>query len=196
MCYGISQRKRPFYLLFTYASQRNADIGLNKLTAEIIKPVSYPYFGLCEPSNLPSLITTSPILKRALNNHPKAYVREQASAILQIQQCKLGSHVPKEGLLRKRRENTLCDWVHRFEHLCMAGLLIEAGRERKAAHSPLSPNSHEWPLINSTDYSGPATHPYPVVSATDSDRLLTHSGRTYPTRVIGHSRSTRHHPPT
>jgi len=80
-------------------------------------------------------------LQRALKKHPKAYVRERASAILQIHQGKPGSQVAKEGLLRKRRENTLYEWVQRFQQGGMASLLIDAGRGRKAAYSPPQPRA-------------------------------------------------------
>lgn len=80
-------------------------------------------------------------LQAALNKHPKPYVRERASAILQIHQGKPGSQVAQKGLLRKRRENTLYDWVHRFQQEGMAALLIQAGRGRKAAHSPPQPRA-------------------------------------------------------
>ena len=80
-------------------------------------------------------------LQTALNKHPKPYVRERASAILQIHQGKSGCLVAQEGLLRKRRENTLYDWVHRFEKDGMAGLLVQEGRGRKAAHSPPQPRA-------------------------------------------------------
>ena len=78
-------------------------------------------------------------LQTALNKHPKPYVRERASAILQIHQGKPGYHVAQQGLLRKRRENTLYEWVHRFNQDGMASLLVQPGRGRKAAHSPPQP---------------------------------------------------------
>lgn len=80
-------------------------------------------------------------LQRALKKHPKAYVRERASAILQIQQGKPGTQVAKEGLLQKRRENTLYEWVHRYQQLGMAGLLVGSSRGRKAAHFPPGPTT-------------------------------------------------------
>jgi len=45
---------------------------------------------------------------------PKPYVRERASAILQIADGKCASEVAEGGLLQKRRINTVCEWVKRF----------------------------------------------------------------------------------
>ena len=75
-------------------------------------------------------------LQKALKSHPKAYVRERASAILQIHQGRSGREVAHNGLLRPRRENTIYDWVSRYQQGGLAALMIKAGRGRKPAHFP------------------------------------------------------------
>lgn len=82
-------------------------------------------------------------LQKALNRHPKAYVRERASAILQIHEGKSGCQIARTGLLKKRRENTICQWVHRYSQHGIEGLLIDSGRGRKAAHFPPQPRASQ-----------------------------------------------------
>lgn len=78
-------------------------------------------------------------LKRMVKRHPKAYVRERASALLQIQAGKSGLEVARQGLLRPRRENTIYEWVSRYKANGLASLLIQSGRGRKASYSPPKP---------------------------------------------------------
>ena len=80
-------------------------------------------------------------LQKALKTHPKAYVRERASAILQINQGKSGREVAHQGLLRHRRENTIYDWVSRYQEGGLPALLVKTGRGRKAAHFPPQPRA-------------------------------------------------------
>ena len=82
-------------------------------------------------------------LQKALKTHPKAYVRERASAILQINEGKSGREVAHQGLLRHRRENTIYDWVSRYQEGGLPALLVKTGRGRKAAHFPPQPTASQ-----------------------------------------------------
>lgn len=66
----------------------------------------------------------------------KPYMRERASAILQIASGKPGIKVAFEGLLIPRRKNTVYDWVSRYKEAGIRGLEIRSGRGRKPAFSP------------------------------------------------------------
>jgi len=70
-------------------------------------------------------------LERVILTHEKAYMRERASAILQISQGKSGLQVAQNGLLQKRRENTVYEWVHRYKAEGIKGLKNREGRGRK-----------------------------------------------------------------
>ncbi len=71
----------------------------------------------------------------------KPYLRERAAAILKIAGGTPLTIVARQGLLRKRDYNTLCDWVERFESEGIAGLAIRQGRGRKPAFSPSTPTT-------------------------------------------------------
>lgn len=58
-------------------------------------------------------------------------MRERASAILQISEGKSGLQVARHGLLQKRRENTLYEWVRRYNSEGIEGLKNREGRGRK-----------------------------------------------------------------
>lgn len=66
----------------------------------------------------------------------KAYLRERASAILQVAEGRSGSWVAANGLLRVRKPDTVYDWLDRYEANGIAGLPIDKGRGRKAAYEP------------------------------------------------------------
>ena len=76
------------------------------------------------------------VLKTTLNRHPKAYMRERASALLQIASGKSGQEVAELGLLKHRRASTVYDWVHRYKAQGLDGLLISSGRGRKPSFFP------------------------------------------------------------
>ncbi|MDR6565032.1 MULTISPECIES: helix-turn-helix domain-containing protein [unclassified Arcicella] len=69
-------------------------------------------------------------------HHPKAYIREKAAAILKIAQGQSGVDVAQNGLLRKRRKNTVYDWVHRYQAEGISGLLVKKGRGLKPSFFP------------------------------------------------------------
>lgn len=66
----------------------------------------------------------------------KPYLRERASAILQVAQGHSGRWVARNGLLRPRKPDTVYGWLNRYEADGIEGLPIEAGRGRKAAYDP------------------------------------------------------------
>lgn len=75
-------------------------------------------------------------LLRARDRHPKAYVREKAAAILKLADGQHIEDVATNGLLRRHDESTLSTWVRRYLDEGLPGLLVRAGRGRKAAFSP------------------------------------------------------------
>ena len=66
----------------------------------------------------------------------KPYLRERASAILQVAAGRSGRWVACNGLLRQRKPDTIYQWLDRYEATGLAGLPIEEGRGRKAAYDP------------------------------------------------------------
>ena len=75
-------------------------------------------------------------LETIRDTHPKAYMRERATAILKIADGQSGRQVALHGLLKKRVPDTVYDWVHRWEAEGVDGLYIREGRGRKPAFSP------------------------------------------------------------
>ena len=65
-----------------------------------------------------------------------AYMRERAAALLKIAEGESARQVALRGLLRRRAEDTVYGWVHRYQQEGLAGLKIRAGRGRKPAFSP------------------------------------------------------------
>lgn len=66
----------------------------------------------------------------------KPYLRERASALLQVAAGRSGNWVALNGLLRRRKPDTIYDWLDRYEAKGIAGLSIHDGRGRKAAYDP------------------------------------------------------------
>src|ERR1700683_3466272 len=75
------------------------------------------------------------------DHHPKPYVRERAAALLKIASGLCVRHVAAHGLLRPRAEETVADWLNRYQ--------VEASPawacEKDAGASPLFPPSHPTP---------------------------------------------------
>jgi hypothetical protein len=76
-------------------------------------------------------------LEAARDHHPKPYARERAAAILKVAGGWPVSHVAAYGLLKPHREETVSDWIDRYESLGVAALRVAKGRGRKPAFSPL-----------------------------------------------------------
>ncbi len=66
----------------------------------------------------------------------KPYLRERASAILQVAEGRSGRWVALNGLLRQRKPDTIYGWLDRYEANGITGLTIDEGRGRKAAYDP------------------------------------------------------------
>ena len=66
----------------------------------------------------------------------KPYLRERASALLQIATGACGAWVARHGLLKARKTDTIYDWLNRYEAEGVDGLTIRSGRGRKAAYEP------------------------------------------------------------
>ena len=54
-------------------------------------------------------------LAQARDHSDKPYVRERACAILKIASKMSGRQVAQQGLLKKRRKDTVYEWVHRYQ---------------------------------------------------------------------------------
>ena len=71
------------------------------------------------------------------DHHPKPYMREKAAAILKVGVDNWSARsVARFGLLRKRRPNTVRDWIHTYKDEGLDGLEVSEGRGRKPAFSP------------------------------------------------------------
>lgn len=75
-------------------------------------------------------------LERKLRRDPKAYVRERASAILQVADGTPAAWVAERGLLVRRDPETVYGWLDRFDAEGVAGLTIRPGRGRRPRLSP------------------------------------------------------------
>lgn len=75
-------------------------------------------------------------LEQLRDHGEKAYIRERAAAILKVADGMSASQVARDGLLKQRKYQTVCEWVTRYRQEGIAGLYIKAGRGRKAAFSP------------------------------------------------------------
>jgi len=88
----------------------------------------------------PLTLTLTPEQRRELehvrDHREKPYLRERSAAILKISDGKSGRQVALDGLLKRRKPDTVYDWFHRYQAEGLPGLLIRPGRGRKPAFSP------------------------------------------------------------
>lgn len=70
------------------------------------------------------------------DHHAKAYMREQAAAILKVAAGASRRQVALTGLHKARLPATVGTWVRRYQEQGVAGLLVQAGRGRPPAFSP------------------------------------------------------------
>ena len=75
-------------------------------------------------------------LEKVRDSHPKPYMREKAAALLKIAAGQSPHAVAVSGLLKRRRPDTLYDWLDRYKTEGIAGLLVRKGRGRKPSFSP------------------------------------------------------------
>ena len=66
----------------------------------------------------------------------KPYLRERASAILQVVDGRSGRWVALNGLLKRRQPDAVYEWLDRYEAEGIEGLTIRDGRGRSPAHEP------------------------------------------------------------
>jgi hypothetical protein len=74
-------------------------------------------------------------LVEARDNHPVPYSRERAAAVLKVASGWPVRRVAADGLLRRRRPETVADWVDRYQELGVVALGIRPGRGRKSAYA-------------------------------------------------------------
>lgn len=75
-------------------------------------------------------------LERMRDCASKAYLRERAGALLKIADGMSGKQVAEQGLLKRRKPDTVYEWYHRYVDEGIEGLKIREGRGRKPAFSP------------------------------------------------------------
>lgn len=74
-------------------------------------------------------------LENARAQHQRPYVRERAAALLKIADGLSGRHVALYGLLKRRKPDTVYDWVHRYVNHGLNGLLVQPGRGRRPRYA-------------------------------------------------------------
>ena len=74
-------------------------------------------------------------LARIRDSDPKPYRRERAAALLKVASGVPAAAVARDGLLRKRKADTLYSWIRAFETNGVEGLGIQPGRGRKRSNS-------------------------------------------------------------
>ncbi len=69
-------------------------------------------------------------LEHIRDRHKKPYMRERASALLQIADGRSALSVARDGVLKNRDPDTVYDWVHRYQLSGCDGLVQRARRSR------------------------------------------------------------------
>lgn len=75
-------------------------------------------------------------LEEMRDEHPKAYLRERAAALLKVAAGQSVNAVAAHGLLKRHEPETVSGWVRRYQAAGLAGLKVNAGRGRKPAFFP------------------------------------------------------------
>jgi hypothetical protein len=78
-------------------------------------------------------------LRWARDHHSKSYVRVKAAAILKVASGSSVRQVARTGLLKPVAEETISEWIERYQTEGLDGLLVRAGRGRKPSFSPCRP---------------------------------------------------------
>lgn len=87
------------------------------------------------------------------DNGQPAYLRERAAAILKIGSGMSPHKVALSGLLKKRKPDTVYNWLSRFREHGIQGLFQKPGRGRKPAFAPKSKEDAEEELQNTVGMS-------------------------------------------
>lgn len=66
-------------------------------------------------------------LRRTRDNHPKAYLRERAAAILKVAAGQTLTEVAETGLLRRHEPETVHLWIDKYGSGGIEALLIKPG---------------------------------------------------------------------
>ena len=69
-------------------------------------------------------------LEQIWRRDPRPYMRERAAALLQIADGRSGHWVAKNGLLRRRKADTVYDWLDAYEQGGAAALVQLPRRKR------------------------------------------------------------------
>lgn len=80
-------------------------------------------------------------LQKVRDRHRLPYLRERAAAILKISEGLSGREVALHRLNRPHWQDTVYEWVKRYQTQGLEGLKIKAGRGRKPAFFPSLPRS-------------------------------------------------------
>jgi hypothetical protein len=78
-------------------------------------------------------------LQDVRDHSPLPYLRERAAAILKIAQGYSGRETALNRLIRPHWQDTIYEWVKRYQERGVAGLKIKPGRGRKPSFSPTVP---------------------------------------------------------
>jgi Winged helix-turn helix len=78
-------------------------------------------------------------LEAMRDRHKLPYLRERAAAILKIAEGQSGLQTARHLLNRVHWQDTVYEWVKRYQTEGIEGLKIRSGRGRKPAFSPSSP---------------------------------------------------------
>lgn len=75
----------------------------------------------------------------------RPYLRERAAALLKVAEGWSAWKTARQGLLKPRYKETVCEWVRRYQQEGLKGLQIRKGRGRKPAYFPRLPRSPDRP---------------------------------------------------
>lgn len=70
-------------------------------------------------------------LEKIRDKHPTPYMRERAATILKVAGGMSAHQVARFGLLKKRKTDTIYDWLNLWEKNRLSGFEIKKGRGRK-----------------------------------------------------------------
>lgn len=87
-------------------------------------------------------------LEAIRDHHELAYLRERAAAILKIGEGHSGLQTARHLLNRAHWQDTVYEWVKRYQAEGIAGLKIRSGRGRKPAFSPSTTKRASRPRRN------------------------------------------------
>jgi hypothetical protein len=80
-------------------------------------------------------------LEKVRHQHPKAFMRERAAAVLKVAQGETVTAVAEKGLLTRHEPETVHQWIKNYLAHGLQRWEIQSGRGRKAAFSPSKPGS-------------------------------------------------------